>query len=459
MNDSISGSLKKYAKSNTVRMHMPGHKGKCNQIDITEITDFDNLHSPEGVILDSMKLAAKLWNSKESFYLVNGSTCGLIASIRAMTKRGDKVLLARNCHKAVFHAIELCGLNPVFVMPAFIEEWGIFGSVSAKSVGDVLEKEKGIKLVIITSPTYEGVISDIESISKEVHKRDIPLLVDEAHGAHLGFSSFVEGAAVCGADVVVQSLHKTLNCLTQSAILHVCSDKVSVKELRHQLSVFETSSPSYVLMESMDNCVREISENKNAFKNWTTAIGYFYKESKKLKSLEILGNRYKEYKEIYDYDKSKIVIALKTSKITSYQLFKILKEKYNIECEMASDGFVLAMTGMGDDKKSLKKLCDALQKISAQYTCGKRNSYSFLYSKPEMKLSPEAALNSEWELVELKDACGRVSGEYVWAYPPGIPILIPGEIVPNSFINLNTDYSKLKSSTGSLPKSIAVLKE
>ena len=460
MNHSIYHSLKEYAKSNTVRMHMPGHKGKGKgyDIDITEITDFDNLHSPQGIILDSMKLAAKLWKSKESFYLVNGSTCGLLSSIRAMTKRGDKVLCSRNCHKAVFHAIELCGLKPVFVMPAFIKEWGIFGSVSPESINDILEKEKDIKLVIITSPTYEGVISDVKAISKEVHKRDIPLIVDEAHGTHLGFNLFPKGAVECGADVVIQSLHKTLNCLTQSAILHVLSDRVSRDEICHQLSVFETSSPSYILMASMDSCIREINDNQNAFKKWTTALEYFYEESKKIKSLQILGNCYKDYKEIYDYDKSKIVIAAKTSEITSYQLFETLKSRYNIECEMVSEAYVLAMTGMGDNKHSVKKLCNALTGISKKYFCGEAKAYHFLYSEPEMKVLPETALNSERELVSLKEAGGRISGEYVWAYPPGIPILIPGEIVPNSLINQEIDFSKLKSSSGNLPESIAVLK-
>ena len=461
MNKTIYNALTEYRKSKALRMHMPGHKGAKklsgvdSSVDITEITYFDNLHNAEGIIKESMELAAKKWGSEKSYYLVNGSTCGLLSAVRALTKRGEKVLVARNAHKSVFNSIELCGLQPVFIMPQIIDEWNIFGSVSAASVKKALEENEDVKLVIITSPTYEGVLSDIASISEIVHKHNAILLVDEAHGAHLGFKPFANGAVKNGADVVIESLHKTLDAPTQTAIMH-CGKSVDFKKIEHQLSVFETSSPSYVFLSSIDQCVREI--NDNSFEEWEEAINEFYEKAKAFSNIKVLGNCYKNYSGIFDYDRTKIVICPENELKDGYALFNVLREKYNIECEMATDGYALALTGSGDSRKTLKRLYKALLKIDSTNNYKKCTNMVFMYENPIMKTTPENALTDESEIINLSGGRGRVSAEYVWAYPPGIPIVIPGEEIPEFLINADENMlSRLKSGEGKLPE-IKVLK-
>lgn len=461
MGETIYKALTEYKKSKLLRMHMPGHKGIKklsginSKIDITEITGFDNLHNAEGIIKESMDVASKKWGSEKSYYLVNGSTCGILSAVRALTKRGDKVLVARNAHKSVFNAIELCGLQPIFIMPQVVEEWNVFGSVNVVNVEKALEENEDIRLVIITSPTYEGVLSDVASISEIVHKHNALLLVDEAHGAHLGLKPFKNGAVKNGADVVVESLHKTLDAPTQTAIMH-CGKNINFKKIEQQLSVFETSSPSYAFLSSIDRCVRKIDDN--SFTVWAEALDEFYEKVKAFTNVKILGKCYKDYSEIFDYDKTKIVICPENELKEGYALFNVLRDEYNIECEMATDGYVLALTGSGDNYKTLKRLYKALLKIDSSYNYKKNESSVFMYENPIMKTTPEKALAHESEIIKLSESRGRVSAEYVWAYPPGIPIVIPGEEIPEFLIEADKNLlCRLKSGEGKLP-GIRVLK-
>ena len=255
--------LENYFNEDYLPMHMPGHKRNIKllgeklpyRIDITEIDGFDDLHHPEGIIKEIEEKAKKIYKSNKSFILVNGSTCGILAGIRSVVNYGDKVLVARNSHKSVYNAIEINCLNPIYVLPK-IDKYGINKNIKADDIENILEKNKDIKLVIITSPTYEGVLSDVKSIVNIAHKYKVPVLVDEAHGAHLSFMENSNFEALnCGADIVIQSLHKTLPALTGTAILHIKGDLVKEEDVRRELSIFETSSPSYILMSSIDECL------------------------------------------------------------------------------------------------------------------------------------------------------------------------------------------------------------
>lgn len=460
MEKSLYEKLNEYSESDPLRMYMPGHKGNKNSCvdgaahDITEIRGFDNLHGAEGILLKSMQLASKLWGSERSYYLVNGSTCGILAGVRTLTNRGDKVLVARNCHKAVYHAIELCGLRPVFLMPPVIEEWQIFGSVTPQSVEEALGKNPDIKLVIITSPTYEGVISDIEEISHVVHSHGAKLLVDEAHGAHLGLCAYFEkSSVVLGADIVVQSLHKTLDCPTQTAILHA-SRNVDLKRLSHQLSVFETSSPSYLFMSAVDKFVRKAAEDKYILSSWTNALDEFYIRTAQLSEIEIFAHTYKDIPAVFAYDKSKIILRCKNT----IEFAERLGKEHNAEFEMVSPDLIIAMTGAGDNSQTLGRFADILlsaDKYAERFTSGKR---TFVYSKPNLSLLPEEAMEKGNKRVSVIDSIGKICGEYVWKYPPGIPLLIPGEIIPESFCEvLNNDiYREIHSQSGFLPEAISI---
>ena len=269
--------LKSYKDSGIYPFHMPGHKRNDilndgllpYEIDLTEIEGFDNLHNACGCIREIEKKAEKLYRVNRAFLLVNGSTGGILSSIRAMTNFGDKIIVTRNCHKSVYNAIELCGLNPEYILPEYDENNGVFTSVSPHKLEELLRENPDTKLVVITSPTYEGVVSDIKAIADICHKNGAMLFVDEAHGAHFPFSEkFPSEAVRCGADVAVVSLHKTLPSFTQTALLLTDNSELSDK-LQENLSVFETSSPSYILMSAIENCLDYISENKNDFEVYT----------------------------------------------------------------------------------------------------------------------------------------------------------------------------------------------
>lgn len=447
----LKQKLEQYQNQAVTPMHMPGHKRNAEttaylhniseQWDITEIEGFDNLHNANGILKESMEHAANIWGSDCAYFLVNGSTCGILAGIRALTKRGDRVLVARNCHKAVFHAIELCGLVPVFVLPAYMEN-GLFGSVCPQQIEQKIQEFPDIKLVILTSPTYEGVLSDIASVCQIAHHYEIPVFVDEAHGAHLGFFDYFPGGAVkAGADIVVQSLHKTLPSLTQTAILHTNGHRVRQERLKHQLAVFETSSPSYLFLMSIDECVHHLQ--KECFAKWATLLEKFYQKAKSFRHLSVLQQTEKQFMR----DRSKIVILSENGFQVGMEL-----RKRKIEPEFVTPNYVLAMTGMGDTEKSLTALFDALTEID-RIPCKKIQKRMFVPSCPQLKQLPEQALQSDFELISPNIAKHRISAEYIWAYPPGIPLLIPGEQIETIPEGL------LYSTRGCLPETIAVLKE
>lgn len=432
--------LENYNKKKIVPMHMPGHKRNVNLspylkklytgCDLTEIYGMDDLHSPEGILKEAMIRAGKLWNSKHSYYLVNGSTGGILAGIRACTNRGDCVLVARNCHKSVYNAIELCGLEPVYILPDMIENLPIYSSVNPMAVYNELNNNKKIKLVILTSPTYEGVISDIKKISEIAHSFNIPVLVDEAHGAHLDISPYFTGGAVkAGADVVIQSLHKTLPSLTQTGIMHLNSKLITQTQLKHQLSIFQTSSPSYLLMSSIDSCVNFIKDNSEMFQSWNENLNTFKNIVTQLEKLQIL-NYTKNKKDVDLFDKSKIVISTAHTSISGNELMNMLRDNYKIELEMCSGDYAIAMTSMADSRENLVLLADALVDIDRKIEKINRPHFNTSIKKlPQKDLKFFKCKNQKAEIINVRDALGRTSNEYIWIYPPGIPIITPGEII------------------------------
>ncbi|MBR2848019.1 MAG: aminotransferase class I/II-fold pyridoxal phosphate-dependent enzyme [Clostridia bacterium] len=463
--------LRENAASGTVPMHMPGHKrnpacvgfleGLSLRHDITEIDGFDNLHGAEGILKEAMERAAALWGTKRSYYLVNGSSGGILSAIRALTKRGDSVLMSRFSHKSVYHSVEMCGLRPVYLMPPREEKTGVYASIPPKAVQEALRAHPEIRLVILTSPTYEGVISDIASIAAITHAAGVPLFVDEAHGAHLSLSPYFTGGAVAaGADVVVHSVHKTLLSLTQTAVLHAQGDFVDFDRLSHQLSVFETSSPSYLLMASIDGCVKLLTEKPELFADWASALDMFDEKMKGLAHLSIPYHGGGKPDGVFAYDRSKIYVCTSGTSMTGADLAAALRA-FGIEPEMTASNGVLCMTGMGDTKESLTVLADALVAIDAMCTLVNESVCDARYDVPPVALLPEAALEGEWEFVSLGEAIGRVVAEYVWAYPPGIPLLVPGEEITEEFVRYaigETKRIEWHSTRGGMPREVAVLR-
>ena len=431
--NNLYNKLKKYSKSNTIPMHMPGHKRNIKllgeklpyELDITEINDFDDLHHAEGIIKNIEKKAKKTFNSKRSFLLVNGSTCGLLAGIRSVVKPKDKILVARNSHKSVYNAIEMNFLEPIYIEPE-IDENDIYQEITPEAIERQLELNKDIKLIVLTSPTYEGIISNIKTIVEIAHSYNIPVLVDEAHGAHLNFMDKIKEyeALNCDADIVIQSLHKTLPSLTQTAILHIKGNLVNEVEVAKQLAIFETSSPSYLFMVSIEECIDFINNNKYKFINYQEKLDKIYNKTKMLKHLKILGN-------VLDnnikYDLGKIVILTKDTKINGKELANILRKNYKIEVEMSYINYVICMTSVCDSNKNFKKLLKAILDIDKRL---ENNQIVFengdtinKYNKKEKKEKQEE------NTIYYKEAEGKVMDEYMWVYPPGIPLIMPGETV------------------------------
>ena len=413
-------------------LHMPGHKENTALapylqtlgagLDITELPDFDDLHAPVGILKESMARAATLFGARRSFYQVNGSTGALLAAIRGATRRGDKILMARHCHKAIYHAVELCGLEPVYLLPPVAE--GLSGPISPEMVQAALAAEPEIKLVVYPSPTYDGVLSDTAGICAVAHEAGVPVLVDEAHGAHLGlWEGFPKNAMQQGADLAVSSLHKLLPSLTQTAILHVGGGLVPLPEVERQTGIFQSSSHSYLLLASIDGCVRFLeTEGPAAFAAWDRRLKEVREKLQPLQHLRLVEGP-------YPMDPAKLVISTRHSALNGVELKRRLREEYKIELEMALDHYAVAMTGLGSDDAMPERLSQALLALdtAAGPALEEPPEAEALPPLPPQRMRLEDAARQGGGFTFLYDGMGKVSGEYIWAYPPGIPLITPGE--------------------------------
>lgn len=443
----IDEALYEYSKGKVYPFHMPGHKRSfCPdtlknpyEIDITEITGFDNLHHAEGILLEAQQRAAKLYHADKSFYLINGSTSGLLSAVSACTSDGGSILMARNCHKAVYHAVYLRRLHAHYLYPAVFEKTELNGGITPKAVEEALSAHPEIEAVLITSPSYDGMVSDIGTISEIAHAHQVPLIVDEAHGAHLRFGdTFPESALENGADLVIQSLHKTLPSLTQTALLHMQGSLVSEEKLKRFLSIYQSSSPSYVFMSSMDACIRLLeSSSEQLFKKYEKRLSEGRRKLSDLKHLhlvspdEVIGKN-----GVYDMDCSKIIISTKGTSIDGEMLRQKLLDEYQLEMEMTAPSYVLALSSVMDSEEGFLRLSNALLAIDAEIESkseGKKQT-KIEFSDENATCTIAEAVDADWEEVDLEESAGRVSTEFAYLYPPGIPCIVPGEKVTKELI-------------------------
>lgn len=455
--------LQQLNESDEYPFHMPGHKRNYSagiledayEIDITEIVGYDNLYEAEGMLKHAMERAARIYGAEETFFLVNGSTVGILSAITGVVKRGERILVARNCHKAVFHAIELRELQAVYLHPEYISEWDMPGGIDTAEVASRLEQFSDIKAVVITSPTYEGIVSDVAAIAVLAHAKNIPLIVDEAHGAHLPFDKrFPKSALACGADVVIQSMHKTLPSFTQTALIHMKKGYVDIARIKEYIGYYQTSSPSYLFMAGMDYCIGEIEKKGSHL--WDS---FFEMREEFLKKME----RLKLIRIFTDNDPCKLVISVKGTSISGNELQKILLEKYHIQIEMAAESYVLGIATMCDTKEGFERLADALLEIDRGLQNSKKSNLecktiddknSRICNGRECKTKNSAygiieeeivytlagVREKEAEAVLLEEAEGRVCAGYVNLYPPGIPLFLPGERINKEHIVLINRY-------------------
>lgn len=482
--------LREYSDSDYYGFHMPGHKRQMNMmgdaapyaIDITEIDGFDDLHHADGILKEAQARAARVYHADETHFLINGSSVGILSAVIGVTNRGDTVLVARNCHKSVYHAVEMNGLNPVYLSPGFDSSVQFNTEVSAEDVRTALAKDPGIRAVVIVSPTYDGVVSDVEAISEAVHEKGVPLIVDEAHGAHFGFHPyFPENANRSGADIVIHSLHKTLPSLTQTALLHMNGSLIRREKVRRYLHMLQSSSPSYVLMASIDSCI-DLLENRRE-----ELFHPYVRRLERLRS-RLSGLQRLRLEETEHYDRSKLLISVGDTGLTGRELYTVLLEEYHLQLEMAAGTYVLAMTSAGDTDKGMERLLAALEEIDSMYkgvgmsvripcsrVCGAVNSNdnrenSGLKQDIPCLPRPDVVYNSfdiaemtersrgtgaasegagaddkAWRTAVLpwKDSVGYVAAEYAYLYPPGKPLIVPGERISQEAADVLQWYRRM----------------
>ncbi len=440
--------LSAYGASDYYPYHMPGHKRRLKtdtmrelaQIDITEIDGFDNLHDAQGILKRIQEEAAATYGAEESFFLVNGSTAGILSAISTAVSSGGKILMVRGAHKSAYHAAYLRDLQIAYLWPGVHPLFGCNLPATAKEVEEALQQTPDVQAVFIVSPTYEGLAADVKSIAEAAHKRNIPLIVDEAHGAHLGFDGrWPESSVKQGADLVIQSLHKTLPAPTQTAILHVNGKLVDRCRLRRFLGIYQTSSPSYIFMAAMEDAIATTSANREKL------FGDFWEYWKGMtESLSACRNLIFLKEE--NSDPGKLAVMDKTGFLDGEQLYEMLLHKYHLQPEMAAGRYVLAMFTIGDTKEGYERLTKALLEIDEYITAewsktaatatqpaeGNRMADAVTPVCIQKKTQAVIGIGRAWdtpkEWVLLKDAEGKTAGEYVNLYPPGSPIIVPGEI-------------------------------
>lgn len=472
--DDMLGKLEAYSKENIVPMHMPGAKRNSEligrymddmpapyEIDITEIDGFDNMHNADGMIKKAFEKTAALYGADESLFLVNGSTAGNMAAICGVTDKGDSIIVARNCHISVYNAIILNELDANYVYPQYDDEYGYYKGISLREIKDTVEKNesmgKDIKAVVITSPTYEGNVSDIKNIAAYLHEHNIPLIVDEAHGAHFKFScEFPQTAVEQGADIVINSVHKTLPSLTQTAVMHINYGYVNVSKVKRYWNIYQSTSPSYILMGSIDRCMSIIEKDgEYLFENYISKLKILRNKLGQLKNIKLIDSD----------DISKIVIGCDNAK----KLYDILLNEYGIQLEMSSLKYAIAMTSIFDSAEYYDRFYNALCEIDRRYNANNINNsannnqnYAEHYNifnntlsikkadikvniadfKNEALMSIAKALNegdkNGYDKIMMNDSSlyGRISAKMVYVYPPGIPILCPGEIISENVVNI-----------------------
>lgn len=461
----LTQRLLEYSKSDFYGFHMPGHKRQVGNellgafpnpfsVDITEIEGFDNLHHAKGILKESMERAASVYGADKTYYLINGSSSGLLSAICGSVDCGNRILISRNCHKAVYHGIFLGHLKTAYVYPQIIKEYGIQGGILPEDIDVMLKTYGDIRAVLLVSPTYDGVVSDIRLIAEIVHRYGIPLIVDEAHGAHFSYGcQFPDTAIKLGADIVVQSLHKTLPSLTQTALLHIREGYVKSDEIERYLQIYQTSSPSYVFMSAMESCIEWMDDKGRIEMDlFGTRLTGLRSELIKMRSLKLVDEALIGLYGIFDIDKSKIVISTVGTGLNGMVLADILRDKYHLEMELCGSDYVVALTSVMDSEEGLLRLQKALMEIDNAVSSELLAQGVFepvrdaMWMDLETGIVPNArmtifeAVSRKKEIIKLQDSAGKISGEYIYIYPPGIPMIVPGEVIGGRLLHLVEKY-------------------
>ncbi len=455
----IIDALEKYSNDRTIRFHMPGHKGSRTAnnkamsllgshafaADVTNVPGMDDLHQPHGVIRESQDLAAATFGADKTYFLINGSSCGLQALVMATCNPGEKILVPRNIHRSILSGIILSGAIPVFFLPEYDYEYGIPLGVSPESIENCLKVHQDARAVLVVYPTYQGVASDIEAIARIVHKYNIPLLVDEAHGPHFGFHEALPKTALeAGADASVHGTHKMLTSFTQASMLHVKGKRINRQRLEAILKILQSTSTSYLLLASLDGARAQMDCQGREFVQQAIDTAMLLRgEIKKLSNYQVLGEELLGKPGVFAIDPTKINIGLNKLMISGLWAEQWLRKMDHIQVEMADIFNLLLLVTSGNVVSDAKHLLQALEKLSDYVKLN--NELTKAYSDirginpfpyiPELAMSPREAFLGSSTPLSLNQAEGAISAEVITCYPPGIPVICPGERFTSEIIH------------------------
>lgn len=409
-------------------------------MDLINIQPLDDLHHPSGIIHQAQQLAAEAFGADYTFFSVQGTSGAIMAMILSMVGPGEKIIVPRNVHKSVMAAIVFAGATPIFVHPMLDPEYGIAHGITTSALSQALEQHPDAKAVLVINPTYYGIATDLQQIVELSHSYDIPVLVDEAHGVHIHFHDALPLSAMqAGADMAATSVHKLGGSLTQSSVLNLKGPRVNPKRVQSILSMLTTTSTSYLLLASLDTARRHLAIH--GYRELERAIQLAQKARaaiKEIEGLSCLGEESLGQEAMYALDPTKLTISVKNLGITGQQAEVWLREHYRIEVELSDLYNILCIITPGDDEESIQLLVEALRDLSRAHKdlhCQKKLQVQ-LPSIPPLSLSPREAFYMETETIPLKESVGRIIAEFIMVYPPGIPILLPGEVIEQH----NIDY-------------------
>lgn len=443
-------ALKAYNRKKVIPFDVPGHKygkglpeftefmgKKVLEVDVNSMKDLDNLCSPISVIKEAEELMSNAYYCDHAFFLVNGTSSGVQAMIMSVCNPGEKIIMPRNAHKSAINGLILSGAVPVYVQPETNDRLGIAMGVSSECIEKAIAKNPDVKAVFIINPTYYGATSDLKSIIRTAHKHGISVLVDEAHGAHFGFhDELPTGAMELGADMAAVSLHKTGGSLTQSSALLLNEGLVDKSHVKTILNLTQTTSASYLLMSSLDVARMALAtRGKETFTKILKLVRFAREEINKIDGLYAFGKELVGEPGVFDFDETKLGVNVAGLGITGFSAYDILRDEYNIQVELGDMFNILAIVSVGDDEESITVLIDALRDMSLKYKASEMKFAKVILQNPEVIVSPRDAFYAGKKIVKLEDAEGQISGESIMAYPPGIPIVTPGERISSEIID------------------------
>ena len=459
-NAPIYEALERLRKMRVVPFDVPGHKRgrgnpelarllgeKCMSMDVNSMKPLDNLCHPVSVIRQAEELAAEAFGAAHAFLMVGGTTSAVQAMVLSVAKRGEKIILPRNVHRSVIGAMVLCGAVPVYVNPQCNDRLGIPLGMTVEDVKKAIEENPDAKAVLVNNPTYYGICSDIRSIVKLAHDHGMYCLADEAHGTHFYFSDQLPVSAMeAGADMAAVSMHKSGGSLTQSSLLLI-GPNMSEGYVRQIINLTQTTSGSYLLLSSLDISRRNLAlRGKETFEKVRSYAKYARGEINDIGGYYAFCRELSNGDSVYDFDVTKLAVHTLDVGLAGIEVYDLLRDEYDIQIEFGDFGNFLAYLSIGDRKQDIERLVSALAEIARRFGKEKVDLMPQEYVDPQVAVSPQDAFYADKETVELKDAPGRISGEFVMCYPPGIPILAPGERVTQE-IREHIEYAREKGCT------------